>query len=589
MVLISLIAVAQRPSAVPDTLGPGLQRGDRLYRAELFAEALQVYQIVLQHAEASSDTATMTNALSMLGIIHGRSGNSISGSEYLERAGRLAAAAHDTTLLIRCRKGLGNLHELAGEHANALALFGEALKLARHAQDTLAELSLLNNMGASNTKLGELAVADQQLRSALALAEWSKNQDAIVMTLSNLGNNMVAGRHLQEAIAVLERALIGARANGLRDYEATILLQRGDAYRALGASALALEDITRAQELDDSLNAERNTARIAELETHFQLDLRRAEIARMEAEHEKSEALLRMERERATTQRGLIIGVSIIALLAIAGLYHVLRRSRTIRRLNARLVEQRDVIHGKNEELVTTLAETERLRRMIKHDLDHYRSVALRKQMDPHFVFNCLNSIQRSILQEDKKDASLRLSRFARLIRKVLELAEQELVPVSEELAVVEMYVGLEAQRFNGHFTYSAHGLEDVDIHLLAMPPMLLQPHVENAIHHGLMNKEGERALDLHLRREDDVLVFVIEDNGIGREAAAAYARNGGGTHRSMGQRLTSERIDLLRSTLGANVDQRVLDLVDADGLPAGTRVEVRLPVLFSTSLTPVS
>lgn len=501
-----------------------------------------------------------------MGVIHGRTGSGDKANEYLDAAARMAATLQDTTLLIRCLKGLGNVCELDGDHDCALSHFQEALMAAREARAEPAELHLLNNIGVVCTKSGDLAMADGHLRNALGMAERLQDSTGMLMTLSNLGNNMVVQGRAREALPIFDRALGIARQLHAVEDEATVLEQRAEAYRRMGEPGRALEDFARFHDLEDSLARARNTARMADLEIDHQLALKRMQLAQLQAEKEKGALSLAAEKERAERQRWIIALVGLFAITALGGLYHVLCRARTIRSLNQRLSRNLD--------------ENERLRALIKQDLDHYRSIALRKRMNPHFVFNCLNSIQSAILHDDRKTASVRLSRFAQLMRRMLDLADKDLVPVSQELEVLDMYVELETQRFNGGFRFVKQDRSGHDLKALAIPPMLLQPHIENAIHHGLLGATGDRELRMEVAAGPHTLEFTIMDNGIGRAAARARAQREAGTHRSVGSSLTAERLELLKGMHGGQVQQRVEDLVNPDGSPAGTRVKLVLPLI---------
>lgn len=543
-----------------------LAAADSLYQRERFAEALSHYQRILRTAEAQGDSSTLAYTNCMIGVIHGRSGSGSLATNYLRNAVLLAKDLHDTTLLIRCLKGLGNVQEMTADHVQARLFYQEAMLVARSAHDKVAELQLLNNIGVTCTKSGELEMAVGHLRNALAIAQQLNDSICMVMTLSNLGNNLVAQGKARESLGMLDRALGIARATGGVDDEATIHSQRADAYHQLGELQSAYDEMQRFHALDDSIASARNTARMAELETDHQLELKRMQLVQAQAESEKGALKLEAELARTGRQRWIIALIGLLATTALVGLYHVWRRAHTIRKLNT--------------ELASNLDENEQLRAMIKQDLDHYRSIALRKQLNPHFVSNCLSGIQGAILHDDKRTASLRLARFSRLIRRLLDQAEHDLVPVADELGSMDMYVELEAARFHDGFQWERQDQSGCDLARYRMPPMLLQPHIENAIHHGLIPRTGGRKLSLVIDRSGDVLRFNITDNGIGRAAAGSRKANGTGTHYALGELITAQRMDLLRGMYGPSVSHTVHDLRDANGEPCGTRVEITMPLI---------
>ncbi|MDX1408665.1 MAG: histidine kinase, partial [Saprospiraceae bacterium] len=222
-----------------------------------------------------------------------------------------------------------------------------------------------------------------------------------------------------------------------------------------------------------------------------------------------------------------------------------------------------------------------------KHVLES-ELTALRAQMNPHFVFNGLNSIRNYIFKEDKDGASAYLTMFSRLIRAILQNSQSKLIPLAEDLKALSLYLQIEAKRFKDEFEYSIDLASDVDPETTYVPPLLIQPYVENAIWHGLRLKPGNRQLHVGISRADQGLRIVVEDNGIGRQAAAQLDRSAGTTpHNSFGMQHTAERIGLLKEMLGVDATVQVEDLAPASGHP-GTRVIIHLPHLTEQDATEI-
>ena len=205
---------------------------------------------------------------------------------------------------------------------------------------------------------------------------------------------------------------------------------------------------------------------------------------------------------------------------------------------------------------------------------------ALRAQMNPHFIFNSLNSINRFILQNERAQASEYLTKFSKLVRLILQNSQVSLIPLESELESLELYLNLEALRFNYHFDYKISVPKDMDISALQVPPLILQPYVENAIWHGLMHKEEKGHLGVEISEEDDHLYFKITDNGIGRERAAVLASKSATKHKSMGLRITANRIAILQKSKTLE-PVTINDLVNADGTATGTEVTIKMPVMY--------
>lgn len=201
---------------------------------------------------------------------------------------------------------------------------------------------------------------------------------------------------------------------------------------------------------------------------------------------------------------------------------------------------------------------------------------ALRAQMNPHFIFNALNSIQYFVAQNQKKEAHQYLSRFSKLIRNVLDLSAQEVVPLWEELENIKSYLELEKMRFSEKFSYELQ--IDVEAGDIYIPPMLIQPLLENAIWHGLMPMQRPGKLTLHLSTETNALVCTITDNGIGREQAKIIRKNRSKPHDPHGLKNIRERLDLLFEDHHQDYGLSITDLY-AQNQAIGTRVVLRLPL----------
>ena len=205
---------------------------------------------------------------------------------------------------------------------------------------------------------------------------------------------------------------------------------------------------------------------------------------------------------------------------------------------------------------------------------------ALRAQMNPHFIFNSLNSINRFILQNNRTQASEYLTKFSKLVRLILQNSQASLITLESELQALELYLDLEALRFDHRFGYKISVPKDLDIEALKVPPLIIQPYTENAIWHGLMHKEDKGQLDIEVSEEGDHLYFKIADNGVGRKQAAAMASKSATKHKSMGLRITENRIAMLQKVNGES-PVKIIDLENADGSAAGTEVIIKMPVIF--------
>lgn len=226
-------------------------------------------------------------------------------------------------------------------------------------------------------------------------------------------------------------------------------------------------------------------------------------------------------------------------------------------------------------------SEKERQLAELKQKSTEMEMQALRAQMNPHFIFNSLNSINRFILQNNRLEASEYLTKFSKLVRLILQNSQASLISLDSELEALQLYLNLEVLRFNYHFDYKISHPKDLDISALMVPPLILQPYVENAIWHGLMHKEEKGHLLIDVSEENNKLYFRITDDGIGREKAAALASKSATKHKSMGLRITAHRIAMLQKSESMESPVSINDLVNADGTAAGTEVLIKIPVIY--------
>lgn len=233
--------------------------------------------------------------------------------------------------------------------------------------------------------------------------------------------------------------------------------------------------------------------------------------------------------------------------------------------------------------IIRKIKRQEKRKGEIQERIAEFEIKALRAQMNPHFIFNAINSIQNFMLDNDIDSALAYLSDFAKLIRTTLDNASQKFVELDEEIAYLRYYLSLEQMRFDNKFSVHMHRAEDLNQKKVIVPPMIIQPYVENAIKHGLVHKtEGRGELTISFRLENkDTLVCVVEDNGIGRKRALEINRKRPGMHKPKGSKITEERIQLLNQMYPyKSFHVEITDLYDNYAKPAGTRAEIRFPLL---------
>ncbi len=225
--------------------------------------------------------------------------------------------------------------------------------------------------------------------------------------------------------------------------------------------------------------------------------------------------------------------------------------------------------------LVEYFRRRERRKAALQLQLSALEMKALRAQMNPHFIFNALNSIQECIVTKNTTTAHSYLSNFSKLVRMILENSERQFITLGDEIETLKLYLSLERLRFDDSFEYRITVDPGIDTSFVHLPAMMIQPFVENTLWHGLIHKKGKKELLISFRQQGSSLICLVQDNGIGRDNAALLKTSNQLKKHSMGMKITEERLQLLETGASISID----DLKDEEGRPAGTKVTIVIPL----------
>jgi tetratricopeptide (TPR) repeat protein len=313
--------------------------------------------------------------------------------------------------------------------------------------------------------------------------------------------------------------------------------------------------------IKDSISADKQLKNIGILEMKAQDGLRMAQINTLS----KQNIIANQQKY------GLIFSV-----ICLGVIIFILFRNNLLKRKNEKIKQQQ-----LEQQLKVHLLETEKTKAEMQKKAGELEMQALRAQMNPHFIFNSLNSINYFILQNNKLEASEYLTKFSRLIRIILNNSQSSYIPLQDELEALKLYLELESLRFNHHFKYTIYVPGEVDVSVTKVPPLIIQPYVENAIWHGLMHKKEEGNLKIEFIIKDEDLFCKISDDGVGRKNVAALKETSPGTYKAVGMRITADRISMLQSKSKVNVPVKIIDEVLSDGSSGGTTVIIQIPVNY--------
>ena len=505
-----------------------------------YKKALNCYFQVLKIAETQNNESEMGLASGNIGLVFKRIGNFEKAYAYFEKAIAIYSKINDMRNLINTYQSYGTAKDSNNDQKGAIKLYEKGLRLATKPEYDNLKYDLINGLGVAYLAQKNYEKAIDFLKQSLVY--YRENENKRKLSITNLHysevlteapdeilkkNNInpsekynIAISLLKENVKIDEKLEIPESLMYDKELLAKIYEKKGD-YKN------ALHEFKDFQRLKDSLAFSENREEAIKKEMQYNAD--------------KKETLAKAEIGKQKVIRNAIVTVSLIVLIAGVFLFLGFRKRQKIK------AEQKEIL--------------------LKAEISETELKALRAQMNPHFIFNALNSIADYINKNDARSADYYLGKFAKLMRGILENSEEKEISLSEELKMLEFYMDLESLRFKNKFNYEVKIADDINPENTLIPPMILQPFVENSILHGLAKKENDGKITIHIDKTEDLLKCTIEDNGIGRKNPNENL------NKSYGVKLTRERIALFDKSKNSDSGVFYTDL------ETGTRVELRLPL----------
>lgn len=515
-----------------------------------YAQAIQYFYQALVIYIQKNDRVGMANALDQIGAVYFEQNDFSKARNYYSKALGLRRLQNDSLAVSYSLNNLGLTAYSEKEYAGAIDFFRRAIDIKIEFNDVSGLSSAHNNLGLVFQDLKELDSALLHSKLAVMYAVDCANLNKEAVALVNVG----AVYRLQGLYGLasenLFKALKLSEQNGYLNLIRDAASQLAELYEAQSMYADAYKMKSLEKTMSDSLLNRENLKKIAVAETKFRYENKMATdslnnvVAATRKDIENKQVVRR--------QQQISIFILLLSILIIAIVWLIFRSSRLKLRLH------QDELKRRAAELENTL---------------------LRSQMNPHFIFNSMNSIQGFISANDTLSAERYLAKFARLIRHILENSAQEYILLSEELDALKLYLELEQARFRNKFTWEIKTDSSIDAESIMVPPLIIQPFVENAILHGILHLQGNGKIEIELMHpaEGSKICCIVSDNGVGRLRAAELRKETPGKKKSIGIGLTGERLRLSDEdeTQKAIV---VEDLFDEAGLAAGTRVKILIP-----------
>ena len=556
----------------------------RTYRNKsLYEQAIALHKEALDIAEKADNLELKVYSLNFLGVVYRRISSIRMAMDYNQRALELAQTVEKPSESLKKSINvsfncIGNLYLMLKQYDAAIVYFEKSLKLEAELGNTRGLAVNHQNIGRCLEEQGKLGPALENYRTSLAYNEQIDNDMGRVICKTSIAQVYLKKNLTDDALSLLETVLPVAQRLSDGFLIAPVYIDQGWAQMRSGQFGKAEENMLEGLKLADSLKLQGESARanhlLSELFGHTgdykkaldhklkadQIDEQVLNegtvryvndiIFRYDSENAKNEMQLMaqdkemVETELRTTRTTLLI--SGIALALLAGIFYILYRQYQL----------------KNEKKLLTLEQS-----------------MLRSQMNPHFLFNSLNSIKLYIINNDQKNAVHYLNKFAKLVRKILESSSVREIPLAEELETVELYMTIENIRFSNEINFEINVDADIDTHTVRIPSLILQPFLENALWHGLSSKLGEKNINVHISSDKKGYIHIaITDNGIGRDASEKLKENKILKRKSVGIEITKERLANFAKDYQNSFSLEMVDLYDQGGSASGTKVVLHLP-----------
>jgi tetratricopeptide (TPR) repeat protein len=416
-----------------------------------------------------------------------------------------------------------------------------------------------NVLGVIYLNTGKYDKAIEIFKNSVLTYKKYNNKGALAPTYLNLAKAYEKKKNYKTAVQYANNGLGLAKEKSLRPHIMEGYQLLSSIHHSLGNDAKAYQNLLNYNSIKDSIQNKQFLLRMYSAKKEIEETRKTSQINLLNKENQLKKSELK---QQAMITNGLIAG---IVLLLIIGIF--IFRIQLLKRKSERLKLQK--------ELEVRQLEGEKKQTALQQRASELEMQALRAQMNPHFIFNCLSSINKFILKNESQAASDYLTRFSRLIRRVLTNSQLSQIPLSDEIEMLKLYLDMERLRFDNAFDYNIIYANAIEPDAIYIPPMLFQPFCENAIWHGLMHKKEQGKLRIEMSIQNGELHCVIADNGIGRIKAAELKSKSGEKHKSLGLKITAERLAIFNKDEHGSSYYCTDDINDVHGNVVGTKVKL--------------
>ena len=491
--------------------------------------ALEMYQRALKMYIDIGQKINISKAYNNIGIVYKSQQKNTEALDYFKKALQIQQEIGEQSAAVTLTN-IGVIYAEQGNKSQALSYYSQAKKAFQN-YDNKRGFALLNNYyGDFYKNEKDYTKAIIYYNDALKLYEEMQSKFGASLALYNLGQLNCDIKKYDDAIALTTKSLNYAKEIGILDqtYHSEKLLS--ELYGFKNNSQLSFFHYRNYIVARDSIINQENSKKILRAE--------------MESEYKRKTEVLS---EKAKQQTQLVIFSIIGVFLAIGLIFVTYNRMQVKKRLT------------------------------LQKEVAEYEQKALHLQMNPHFVFNCLGSISSFIVQNGTDSALKYLSKFSKLMRLTLEYSKGALIPIDKEIESLQNYLELEQLRFHNKFEFKLESTDKVEFNM-GIPPLLIQPFVENAILHGMVPKEGNGKIEVNFDVQNGQFICSITDDGIGLKESKHLKENSVTAHQSMALEITKKRLEIMEATTSKSAQIDIREVTTG-----GTKVTLRLPIQYIT------
>lgn len=478
------------------------------------------------------------------------------GLSYLKRALEVAKEADNKLGLAMNYLTISGYYDKLRQHTTARTYLQKLLTLNQERKDNYGKAMTLKAFGESYLiENKNLTLSESYFTEALQIFESLGNKQRQALTFYNLGQVAFNKKNYSVSLDRLNKAL--AISEEMKDKALIVNVSEiiSKIYEEQASYSNALQYYKKARDYKDSINLASQEIQIATISKQFDLEKKEAEIDLLKKEQSFQKIQID-NHENALKNRGIIISLLAAFFLTLAIIALQQHKNQLNKKATLAIIHQR---------------EKEKVEEIYKRNLLEAEILANQMKLNPHFLFNCLNSIKYLIQQNDNPKAIKYLVKFSRFTRMVLETANKPMHSVAEELELITYYLELEKNRFSSNFTYIIYNPFENELNKVYLPSLILQPFVENAIWHGLLpSKKETKCVSITVKKNNHIVEVHIDDNGLGRREKKTWTD---GIHKSRGTEIINERINLFNSNYDNAISYEIIDKKGSNGEALGTCV----------------